>query len=157
MTAGYWYDFNDENDGGTSKITYPEDIEENTYGNFFGPLVETYLGVKGHVTLGDGYEYPYAGLGFNVLSENQEGADISSWGGIVVKYESTVGFAVELGVEDEKLVTEYDNFQARLPKSPIVSEIVLPWSKPLALLVTSASSASGRLRRAPAQLSRPHR
>ena len=129
LTAGYWYDYNDENDGGTSKITYPEDIEENTYGNFFGPLVEAYLGVKGHVTLGEGYEYPYAGLGFNVLNENQDGADISSWGGIVVKYESTIGFAVELAVEDEKLVTAYDNFQARLPKSPIVSEIVLPWSK----------------------------
>ncbi|MBR4786105.1 MAG: T9SS type A sorting domain-containing protein [Fibrobacter sp.] len=128
-TSGYWYEYDDANDGGSSKMIWPSDVEENAYGNFFGPLVETYNGVKGSVVLGEGYDYPYAGVGFNIWSENQEGVDISSWEGIVIKYESTIGFQVELGVENPRDMTEYDEFKAYLPKSPTVSEIVLPWSK----------------------------
>jgi hypothetical protein len=128
LTAGYWFDFTDVNDGGTSTITYPSDVEENAYGNFFGPLVEAYGGVKGQVSLGDGFDYPYAGVGFNIWSENQEGVNIASWGGIVLEYEATHGFAVELVTDNEKDLA-YDNFLAFVPRSPTVREIVLPWSK----------------------------
>ena len=128
LTAGYWFDFTDANDAGTSTITYPSDVQENTYGNFFGPLVEAYGGVKGHVSLGDGYDYPYAGVGFNIWSENQEGVNVTSWGGIALEYESTIGFALELVTDNEKDLA-YDNFLASVPRSPTVREIVLPWSK----------------------------
>lgn len=127
--AGYWYEFTDENDGGTSRFTYPSEIEENEYGNFFGPLVEAYGGIKAHVMLGDGYDYPYAGVGFNVWNAEQDGADISSWGGIIIGYESTLGFVAEIGVEDERNVTEYDNYWASVTKAPSGNQIVLPWSK----------------------------
>ena len=67
-TSGYWFDFSDEKDFGSSRIVYPEDVEEDPYGNFFGPLTEEYGGIKGAVILGSGYDYPYAGLAFNLAN-----------------------------------------------------------------------------------------
>ena len=128
-TAGYWYEYNDENDGGSSAFTFPSDVEENTYGNFYGPLVEAYGGIKATITLGDGYDYPYAGLGFNIWSENQEGVDISAWSGICLTYESTIGFGIELGVENEKTVTEYDNYKAAVSKAPSGASQDYAWAK----------------------------
>ena len=128
-TAGYWYEYTDANDDGTSKFTWPDDVEENTYGNFFGPLTEAYGGIKGSITLGDGYEYPYSGLGFNILSDKQEGADITVWQGICLAYESNIGFGIELGVENEKEVTGYDNYKATVGKAATATATDFPWSK----------------------------
>ncbi len=128
-TAGYWYEYTDENDQGTSKFTWPADVEANDYNNFFGPLIEAYAGIKGSFTLGDGYEYPYAGIGFNVLSDKQEGADITAWEGICLAYESTIGFGIELGVENEKEVTAYDNYKATVGKSPTSTIADYAWNK----------------------------
>lgn len=130
-TSGYWYDYND-NDApmnGDSRMIFPADVEANAYGNFFGPLVEAYGGLKGSVVLGSAYEYPFAGLGFNLVSENQEGMDVTDWNGLCLTYESTMPFAVELGVEDEATVTEYNNFKITVPKSPSGQTVYLPWTK----------------------------
>ena len=128
-TSGYWYDYNDKNDGGSSAFTFPAGIEANTYGNFYGPLVEAYYGIKATITMGEGYDYPYAGIGFNIWSEDQEGVDISAWGGICLAYESTIGFGIELGVEDEKNVTGYDNYKATVAKSPSATMANFAWAK----------------------------
>lgn len=128
-TAGYWYDFNDANYHGTSSISYPPDVEENVYGNFFGPLIEAYQGIKGTVLIGAGYDYPYVGLGFNLVSGYQEGADISRWDGICLVYSSNLGFAIELQVEDEAMVTEYNNYKATVARAANMTTIDYPWSK----------------------------
>ena len=128
-TAGYWYEYTDENDDGTSKFTWPADVEANAYNNFFGPLTEAYMGIKGSITLGDGYDYPYAGIGFNVLSDQQEGADITAWEGICLAYESTIGFGIELGVQNEKEVTAYDNYKATVGKAAAATTADFAWSK----------------------------
>ena len=129
-SSGYWYDYNDKNDGGSSAFTFPAGIEANSYGNFYGPLVEAYYGIKASITLGEGYDYPYAGIGFNIWSEDQEGVDISEWGGICLAYESTISFGIELAVENEKTVTGYDNYKAtvvKYPSGPAINNY--PWSK----------------------------
>ena len=128
-TSGYWYDYNDKNDGGSSAFTFPAEIEANSYGNFYGPLVEAYYGIKATITMGEGYDYPYAGIGFNIWSEDQEGVDISAWGGICLAYESTIGFGIELGVEDEKNVTGYDKYKATVAKSPSATMANFAWAK----------------------------
>lgn len=128
-TAGYWYDFNDANYYGTSSISYPPDVEENVYGNFFGPLIEAYQGIKGTVMIGAGYDYPYVGLGFNLVSGDQEGTDISRWDGICLVYSSNLNFAIELQVEDEAMVTEYNNYKASVARSAKMTTIDYPWSK----------------------------
>ena len=128
-TSGYWYDYNDANDGGASAFKFPADVEANAYDNFYGPLVEAYGGIKATITLGAGYDYPYAGIGFNIWSEGQEGVDISAWGGICLSYQSTIGFGIELGVEDEATVTEYNNYKATVAKAATVTASDFPWSK----------------------------
>ena len=128
-SSGYWYDYNDKGDGGSSAFTFPSEIEADSYGNFYGPLVEAYYGIKASITMGEGIQYPYAGIGFNIWSENQEGVDISEWGGICLAYESTISFGIELAVENEKTVTGYDNYKATVVKHPSSSTTNYPWSK----------------------------
>ena len=128
-TSGYWYDYNDANDGGASAFTFPADVEANAYDNFYGPLVEAYGGIKATITLGAGYDYPYAGIGFNIWSEGQEGVDITAWGGICLAYQSTLGFGIELGVEDEATVTKYNNYKATVAKAATITASDFAWSK----------------------------
>jgi hypothetical protein len=104
-------------------------VEPDTYDNFFGPLVEVYGGIKASVTLGDDYDYPYVGLGFNVWSENQEGVDVSEWGGICIAYQSTIPFVIELGVEDEATLTEYVNYRASVSVSNTITAVDFSWAK----------------------------
>lgn len=128
-TSGYWYDYTDKDNSGTSAFTFPADVEANEYDNFYGPLIEAYGGIKASVSLGAGYDYPFAGLGFNIWSEAQEGVDISAWGGICLSYQSTLGFAIELGVADEATVTEYNNYKATVAKAATITATDYPWSK----------------------------
>lgn len=128
-TSGYWYDYTDKDNSGTSAFTFPADVEANEYDNFYGPLIEAYGGIKATVSLGAGYDYPFAGLGFNIWSEAQEGVDISAWQGICLSYQSTLGFAIELGVADEATVTEYNNYKATVAKAATVTATDYPWSK----------------------------
>ena len=130
MTYGYWYEETDADEHGHSKFVWPANVHENEYGNFFGPLVEAYGGVKGRVKLKHGARNPYASVGFNVWSENQEGTDVSAWGGIVIEYESTIDFSVELVTDGNKKDSYYGTYVASAPKSRHhVRQLVLPWSK----------------------------
>ena len=127
-TSGYWYEYSDANDGGSSKFIWPADVKENSFG-FFSPLIETYYGIKGTVTMGEGYDYPYIAVGFDIWSGKKEGVDITKWGGICIAYESTIGFSIELAVEDEKNVAGYDNYKVIVAKSPSKTMGNFPWSK----------------------------
>ena len=129
-TAGWWYDYNDSDNEGTSHFTFPAEISMNEWDNFYGPLIEAYGGIKGTVSIGKGYEYPYAGLGFFLVNDYQEGMDIDWWNGICLVYQSTISLTVELQVEDEAVVTEYNNYKANVPASPNkITMIDIGWSK----------------------------
>lgn len=127
--SGYWYDYNDENDGGDSKFVWPKDVEPNAYDNFYGPLCEAYGGIKATAAIGTGAEFPYLGIGFNLVNEEQDGGDISAWGGICLTYSSTGTFKIEIGVPNEKAVTGYNNYVATVNKQPSVGTQNYPWSK----------------------------
>ena len=132
-TAGYWYDFNDANDGGSSKFTYPPDIkkacDENWYtGTCYEFMMETYGGLKGTVKLGAGADNPYVGLGFNILNEEQEGTDVSEWGGLCLEYSSGLKFQVKIVPEYDLTMLECD-FIASIGASESVKMVDIPWSK----------------------------
>ena len=132
--AGYWYDFNDIDDGGSSKFTFPPDIEEYCNGNWYESvncfefMMETYGGIKEKVTLGAGAEVPHVGLGFNILNEEQEGADVSEWGGLCLEYSSGLDFDVWLHAEDGTLAIDCELIY-RLNASESVKIVDIPWSK----------------------------
>lgn len=128
-SSGWWFEYTDANDGGSSSFTYPADVSANEYDNFFGPLIEAYGGIKGTVVIGNGYDYPYAGLGFNLVSDSQKGTKISDWEGVCLSYQSTLSFSIELVVEDEAFVTEFNNYKASVPKSSSMTVADFPWAK----------------------------
>ena len=142
-TAGWWYDCNDNQKGqygpqivcedgyatrGSSVFQYPYGVEVNPYGNFYGPLIEAYQGIKGKVVLGEGYQYPFIFLAFDLVSENKEGMDISGWDGFCLVYESDLSFSLEVVPENESTVTEYNNYKASVPKSSYITWDI-PWNK----------------------------
>ena len=128
-TAGIWYDFNDRNDGGSSKFTFPPEYYEHTYYcPCFDIVFENYGGFKGTVELGDGADNPYVGLGFNTLNEDQDGADISEWGGLCLEYSSGLKFQVKIAPEYDLTMLECD-FIASIGASESKKVVDIPWSK----------------------------
>lgn len=128
-TSGWWYDFTDEDDGGSSYIQFPADIEIYQDGLEFGHLAEYYGGLDLKVLLGKGYDYPYAGIAFNVWNLEMKGADISAWGGFCLSYKSTLGFEIELVPEDEANVTETNNYKATVAKAASMTTQTFSWKK----------------------------
>ena len=124
---GYWYTYTDQDDNGNSEFTYPVDPIIGSV-NYFDPIIQQYGGIKGTVTLQDGYQYPYAGLGFDLVSGNREGVDITDWNGLCIVYKSTVGFYVKIPVEDEEHVVEWDNYRYKLRKSDDMTIVNIPWN-----------------------------
>ena len=100
--SGYWYYYDDSYVGGSSSYIWVSDMKDDYKSNFFGQMVQMYGGIQGSYKLykGRNDDEPYVGLGFNIWSENQEGVDITEWGGLCLEYSSTVDFMLRLGHED---------------------------------------------------------
>ena len=128
-TSGWWYFYDDSDYGGKSNITVPADIETRESPDFIGVMAEVYGAIKATVKLNDGYEYPYAGIGFNVWNEQKEGADISAWGGFCLEYQSTIGFSIELVPENEEDVTASNNYRATVAKAASMTTVNFRWDK----------------------------
>lgn len=127
-TSGYWFSYDDANDHGTSHFQFPPEFDMNTYADpSFGPMVEAFGGIKATVVLGEGYEYPYVGFGFNIWNEDQESTDITAWGGICLEYSSELSFDVVVGIENEKTVSSYEDFAHIVPKTNSLTTVNLPW------------------------------
>lgn len=129
--SGYWLDYNDNAAplNGNSRLFFPKDVKENTYGNFYGPLTEAYGGIKAYSQINRKYEYPYAGVKFDIVDNVGTGGNITDWDGICVTYYSSIEFNIILAEEDEASVTEYNNYLASVPKSEKITVIDLPWAK----------------------------
>ena len=102
------YLFDDSPDGGSSVIT----------------CSETYC----EVSLGPGYDYPYAGIEFK-FKPSETGHDITEWGGVCLTYKSTIGFRIELFTDDEKTLTETNNYKAAVPRAAQKLSSDFPWTK----------------------------
>ena len=128
-TSGYWYDFYDTDDGGSSRIGYPPEFGDcHYYGGCITMDMDTYGGIKGKVTLGSGADNPHVGLGFNILSEDQDGVDVTEWGGLCLEYSSDLDFNVWLQAEDGTLTIDCQ-LAYHLSASDSVKMVDIPWSK----------------------------
>ena len=129
-TSGYWYQFNDGDNGGTSALQFPSDIDTLIYGSPFPELIKKRHGIELGVKFGEGYEKPYAGVAFNVWNEEQEGVSVSPWGGICLQYKSSIDFEIELGLEDGAIPTMGScSFVARVPASTSEKISDFVWEK----------------------------
>lgn len=129
-TSGYWYQFNDGDNGGTSALQFPSDIDTLIYGSPFPELIKKRHGIELGVKFGEGYEKPYAGVAFNVWNEEQEGGSVSPWGGICLQYKSSIDFEIELGLEDGAIPTMGScSFVASVPASTSEKISDFVWEK----------------------------
>ena len=127
INDGYWYEFTDQGeDGGNSYFTYPVEPRTGGYLDYLGPIIEQYGGIKGTVTLQNGYDYPYAGLGFDIVGA-REGTDVTDWDGLCIVYKSTVDFYLKIPVENDAVVVDYDNFNYKLPKTSGLTAVDIAW------------------------------
>lgn len=137
-TSGYWYLYDDNtykpmngnsHDGNShSHILFQLDVD-NGYENFFVPFIERDLGIKASVVIENDYEYPYAGLAFNIVSMDQEGDDITDWGGLCLVYSSTVPFEIRIDVENQTEAMGNEHYSASVPASETQTAVNLPWEK----------------------------
>ncbi len=132
-TSGYWYAFDDGVDGGTSSWIWPSDVEEDSSGDFFGPLTRAYGGIFGEFALGgecvsDGQTCRRSvGIGFNTWNMDQQGVDISAWNGFCLEYSSTLDFDIRLHEEDS--FRSSLDLSVSVAASDSLSVVDIPWGK----------------------------
>lgn len=126
--SGYWYTYSDDANSGTSAITWPVPTGNEYDDNALDPIIDNCGGLCGQVTLGAGYDYPFAGLGFNLTGPDQTGADVTSWGGVCITYSASVAPILEVAPEDEATVTEYNNYMSKLKVAASKTTVNLAWS-----------------------------
>lgn len=128
-TEGRWWFRTDRDLGGTSSFDWHANIKAHDE-SALNPLIESEEALTGTVTMGDGYDYPYAEVGFYIqYGDTTTDFNIEEWGGLCLVYQSTISFALMLVPNDEEIFTEYNNYKASLAKSSTVKTVDLPWSK----------------------------
>lgn len=126
--SGYWYTYSDDANSGTSAITWPVATGNEYDDNALDPIIDNCGGLCGTVTLGAGYDYPFAGLGFNLTGPDQTGADVTAWGGVCITYSASVAPILEVAPENEATVTEYNNYMSKLRVAASKTTENLAWS-----------------------------
>ena len=134
-TYGYWFSYDDHNDGGNSKIVWPVDPGYEGAPDALDPVIEHCGGICGTAALSKGamtYN-PFAGIGFNVVGEGASGepvaGDATAWGGLCITYTAAASPTLELGLGDFDATIGYANPAASLAKAASAhANKVIPWS-----------------------------
>ena len=136
-TEGYWYSYNDNNNSGLSKISWPVPIDPIYAEQSLEPVIYECKGFCGTAILDKGsYEHdPFVGVGFNIVgqisetNQNPATGNASSWGGLCVTYTSDTDIALELGLgEAVDSTINYANPTVKLPASKTGNKVVASWS-----------------------------
>jgi len=135
-TAGYWFIYADDADGGASSITWPVKIGNEYSDDALDPVIDHCGGVCGSYKLDKGgLDYnPFVGIGFNVGGENEAKTpapvDATAMGGVCYTYTVDSPAALEMGLGDEVDGTlGYDNPFVSLPKAATATTKEFEWSK----------------------------
>lgn len=133
--GGYWYEYNDSEDGGKSSIIWPEPLGNEYDEKSFQPVIDVCSGVCGTVQLdaGDLQYDPFVGIGFDLaghdINRNLVLADASGMGGVCIRYSSEMSFTIEMSLGEAKdRELGYDIPIVRMPKSSSYVVKKIPWS-----------------------------
>ena len=135
-TAGYWFTYADDADGGKSSVTWPVEKGNEYSDDALDPIIDHCGGVCGTFTLGKGtLDYnPFVGIGFNVAGEDESGtpapANATAWGGICISYTVDAPASIEMGLGDEVDASiGYDNPFVSAPKAASAVTKEYAWSQ----------------------------
>jgi hypothetical protein len=136
-TSGYWYTFDDNGDGGASRVVWPVEPGNEYDPNSLQPIVEHCDGICGTFVLNKGtltYQ-PYMGLAFdlagqrNYINNSPTPANASSMGGVCITYTSDYAPTLEMSLGEEvDAQIGYALPAAALPKSKTGVTKFIPWS-----------------------------
>ena len=136
-TYGYWFDFDDNVDGGRSSIEWPVPKGNAYSANSFEPIIVGCSGVCGTAILNQGnLDYDgFVGIGFNIVGEisasNHDAAagDASAWDGVCIVYSSDIDLRLEMSLGDAKnSELNYRPPYVDLPHGEMMVKN-FPWSK----------------------------
>jgi len=137
-TYGYWYSFNDNADGGASRIEWPTELGNEYSDDAMDPVIDYCQGLCGTAILDKGtitYN-PYTGVAFDIAGLDEEtytyptAADASNWGGVCLTYTSEIPATLEMGFTDAKEAElGYDLPFVALPKASTATLKCYEWSK----------------------------
>ena len=91
--SGYWFTWNDNDEGGLSKISFPVEMGNEYSEDQYDAVIDYCSGFCGTVYFDGPIPNPSAGAAFSVADEGQY-ADISEWRGLCVTYSSELLFDV---------------------------------------------------------------
>lgn len=135
-TSGYWYSFDDNYDGGTSRFSWPHEDWCCEDDSMLG-IIEEFGGISGTAILGKGSlkTTPFVGIGFNVAgvaddySAEAQPTDASSWGGICFAYDSELDFRVEMGPAGHPDDQSKQDLPGKFVQASLEeTEVCIPWS-----------------------------
>lgn len=130
-TSGTWNIFDDSGNDGTSYISFPTEQANGAAYLITDIIDDCNGGICGIAHFeSDGVTPPYTGLYFNLVNSKRDGADITSWDGICVTYQTTGprSITIELIPEGYPLTASVaDNYVASLDPEETVANI--PWSR----------------------------
>lgn len=133
--GGYWYEYDDSEDGGKSSIAWLAPLGNEYDEKSFQPVIDVCSGVCGTVQLdaGDLQYDPYVGIGFDLaghdINRNLVLADASGMGGVCIGYSSEMSFTIEMSLGEAKdRELGYDIPIVRMPKSSSYVVKKIPWS-----------------------------
>lgn len=124
-TAGSWFEFNDNENGGGSAIKWPVDKGNSYDEESFDPVIDFCGGMCGEITFDKGsLDFsPFVGIAFSIAGKKEDGtlepADISNWENICIMYRSDISLTMELGVTDSLMINvlKYDRPKVNLPRN----------------------------------------
>ncbi|SHK43181.1 hypothetical protein [Fibrobacter sp. UWB12] len=134
-TAGYWYSFADDVDGGMSRVVWPVPEGDEYDSGSLQPIVDYCKGLCGTASLNKGtmtYN-PFAGVAFNLAGEDSRGnivaADVSDMDGVCISYASEAIMSIEMIFDDAtNSRIGYANPAVTIPKSLAGTTKTFSWS-----------------------------
>ena len=136
-TAGYWFAYNDKDDGGNSKVEWGGPVGTDDSDEALDRVIQACKGVCGTAVLDKGklaYN-PFVGIGFNVVGETSptnktpEAGNATSWGGLCITYKVETEASLELGLGGTVDASiGFANPAATLAKSTVGTKKVFAWS-----------------------------
>lgn len=133
--SGYWFAYDDGFDGGNSRIVWPVEPGNDYSADALDPIIDHCAGLCGKAALDKGYltYSPFAGVGFNLAGETENGepdvVDASAMGGVCITYTSTAAPILEMGLgEQMDAAIGFAQPAVALPKSIYGVTKFIPWS-----------------------------
>ncbi len=131
-TCGYWYSVEDTDDGEPSRIIWPVLVGDAYDSESFSPIIDYCGGLCGALNF---QSKGFAGVGFSIVNKDEidgsmKQGDITSWGGLCVKYSSTLNLEVVMNrAAHENPSTLLLSPSVTLPRSDSLTTKCVEWDE----------------------------